>query len=130
MKRNLFISLILAVCLSLSACGINSCNDLADYFDDDIYVIKEMTDEKIDTFIQKREEEGFKFSGEINEIVQIFNKNNTDVDPEFAYIIEFDEESHAVAFEEFLKGNSEIYCKRFENILIYGTSVVILQIYD
>jgi len=130
MKKSIIISLILALCLSLSACGINDCGDIADYFDDDIYFSKEMTDEEIDTFIQKREEEGFKLSGEINEIVRINNKNNTDVDPEYAYVIEFDEEADAVDFEEYVKQNSKIYCKRFEDIVVYGTSVNILKIYD
>ncbi len=130
MKKSILISLILLICLSLSACGINDCGDIADYFDDDIYFSKEMTDEEIDTFIQKREEEGFKLSGEINEIVRINNKNNTDVDPEYAYVIEFDEEADAVNLEEHVKQNSKIYCKRFEDIVVYGTSVNILKIYD
>ncbi len=127
MKKCILISLILAICLSLSSCGINDCDDLADYFDDDIYFIKEMTDEEIDKFISKRAEEGFKLSDEIDEIICVNNKNNTDYNPEFAYIIEFDEEADAISFEEFLKGNSKIHCKRFEDMLIYGTSPIILK---
>ncbi len=127
MKKNILISLILAICLSLSACGINDCDDLADYFDDDIYFIKEMTDEEIDKFISKRAEEGFKLSGEIDEIIQVNNKNNTDYDPEYAYIIEFEDEDIAIDFEEYMKQASHIKCKRFEDIVIYGTSPIILK---
>ncbi len=130
MKKYIAVILILALSFSLAACGINDCNDIADFFDDDVYYAKEMTDEEIETFIDKREEEGFKFSGEIVEIVHIKNKSNTDYKPEYAYAIEFDKEGEAAAFEEYIKQYSETYCKRFENIVVYGTSKVILEIED
>ena len=50
MKRLFLLSIIISLVLSLTACGINDCDDVADYFDEDLYVVRELEEEMNYTF--------------------------------------------------------------------------------
>lgn len=129
--RTTFLTLCLLICVSLTACGgISSVSDVADHFDPDEYVIQRFTTSEIEEFVDKRLSEAEMMnktiSPDIMFITHVFNKQATDENPDWAYIIQFRTEDNAKEFESFIGNNREN--KRFGSILIYGDSPIISEI--
>ena len=129
MKRLFLLSIIISLVLSLTACGINDCDDVADYFDEDLYVVRELEEEKIKDYLERQPEEFQNYSDSIEEMFNVYKKTNTAAFEDWAYIVEFSDEETAGNCEKYLtESNKSITVKRFGDILVYGNSLVIYNI--